>query len=127
MRFVMQLIYICSMWKFIKYLFLIIVAGVIYTAFSDTNDCYLKDEGVWRKSMIAQSLANKALQYAKYEGASTKAVIEDFTVVSDTSATIKITAILNAKNAFGVGQKSLFTLSANVSCDGLSRMVIKEK
>ena len=123
----MQLIYICSMWKFIKYLFLIIVAGVIYTAFSDTNDCYLKDNGSWNKAMIAQSLSNKALQYAKYDGATTKGVIEDFTVVTDTSATIKITAILNAKNAFGVVQKSLFTASANVDCDGLTRIVIKKK
>lgn len=116
------------MWKFIKYLFLIFIIAVIYNAFSDTNDCYLKyKDGGWQKSMIAKSLANKTLQYAKYEGASTEAVIEDFTVVSDTSATIKITAILNAKNGFGVAQKSLFTLSANVSCDGLSRIVLKEK
>ena len=123
----MQLIYICSMWKFIKYLFLIFVAGVIYTAFSDTNDCYLKDNGSWNKAMIAQSLSKQALQYAKYDGATTKGVIEDFTVVTDTSATIKITAILNAKNAFGVVQKSLFTASANVDCGGLTRIVIKKK
>ena len=63
----------------------------------------------------------------EYDGATTKGVIEDFTVVTDTSATIKITAILNAKNAFGVVQKSLFTASANVDCGGLTRIVIKKK
>ena len=123
----MHLIYLYSMWKFIKYLLLILIISLIYNAFSDTNDCYLKDNGKWNKAMIGQSLSNQALQYAKYEGATTKAVIEDFTVVTDTSATIKITAILNAKNAFGVVQKSLFTASANVDCGGLTRIVIKKK
>ena len=123
----MQLIYICSMWNFIKYFVLFFIGATIYFGFIKTDDCYLKDNGSWNKAMIAQSLSKQALQYAKYDGATTKGVIEDFTVVTDTSATIKITAILNAKNAFGVVQKSLFTASANVDCGGLTRIVIKKK
>ena len=115
------------MWNFIKYFVLFFIGGTIYFGFIKTDDCYLKDNGSWNKAMIAQSLSKQALQYAKYDGATTKGVIEDFTVVTDTSATIKITAILNAKNAFGVVQKSLFTASANVDCDGLTRIVIKKK